>query len=215
MCRIRVKVCGLTRPSDARLAAELGVDAVGMVFYSGSPRCVSARQAMSICAALPPFVQRVALFVDAPSTTVQQVLRDVPALDVLQFHGAEDAAYCRQFNRPYIKALPLGGDERVDLDAQCAHYHDARALLLDGHRGGQMGGSGQSVNLSRLQPSLERVPLDRLILAGGLRPDNVVSAVQQSGIRAVDVSSGVESRPGIKSKPLLSAFMHSVREQGG
>ncbi len=199
--RTRVKICGITRPEDGRRAAELGADAIGLVFVGRSPRNVDARRARAICEALPALTGTVGLFMDAPPEQVRSVLDRVP-LNWLQFHGNEDAEYCRQFGRPYIKALPMGSPGSVDYDA----FPDAAALLLDAHAAGGMGGSGQRLDWARLIP-----PERAWILAGGLGPDNVAEAVRTLRPPAIDVSSGVESAPGIKSGNLMDQFMRGAR----
>lgn len=187
----------------------MGVDAVGLVFHPKSPRCVSLACALSICVALPPLVRRIGLFMDAKSDEVSHVLATVP-VDMLQFHGEEDADYCRQFGRPYIKALGFR-DLNVNLDEEYARYQDAHGLLLDAHGVGEMGGSGEILDWRKLKRMLGSVPIERLVLAGGLCADNVVQAVRESGIHTVDVSSGVESSPGVKDHALVKDFMHSIQ----
>ena len=136
----RVKICGITRPEDARIAAKNGADAIGLVFYAKSPRHVSIEQAQKIIAALPPFVSVVGLFVDAEVIAVEEVLRSV-SLDILQFHGSETADYCNLFARPYIKAIRMRPD--IDLHACVREYSQARSLLLDTYVKGTKGGTGQ------------------------------------------------------------------------
>ena len=198
--RTRVKICGITRSEDGREAAALGADAIGLVFVERSPRRVDAEQARAICAALPPLVTAVGLFMNAESSFVRSVLETVP-LNWLQFHGDETAEYCRSFGRPYIKALPMGSPDTVDY----ADWPDASALLLDAHAAGGMGGSGHRLDWSTLTP-----PDRPWILAGGLGPDNVAEAVRTLRPTAVDVSSGVESAPGIKSGTLMNQFLRGV-----
>jgi phosphoribosylanthranilate isomerase len=201
----RVKVCGITRTEDALHAAAEGVDAIGLVFYPKSPRFVSASQAADICRGLPAFVTSVALFKDADAETVQQLLEQVP-VDLLQFHGSESAEYCRQFGRPYIKALGMAGESVVPKRVEA--YHDARGLLLDGHAPGAAGGSGESFEWSLIPADVDYP----LILAGGLDATNVAEAIRIVRPYAVDVSSGVESDKGIKDAALVTAFMNRVRQ---
>jgi phosphoribosylanthranilate isomerase len=200
--RTRVKICGITRPEDGRKAAELGADAIGVVFVERSPRNVDASTARAICCALPPLTSSVGLFMNAEADFVRAVLDQVP-LNVLQFHGDESAEYCRSFGRPYIKALPMGSPGSVDY----ADWPDASALLLDAHAAGGMGGSGQRLDWSQLTP-----PDRPWILAGGLAPDNVAAAMRALRPTALDVSSGVESAPGIKSGTLIDQFMRGVND---
>ncbi len=198
---IRVKICGITCVEDALAAARAGADAVGLVFVGRSPRHVDIETAHAICRALPPFLNRVGLFMDAEASRVWQVLDDVP-LDWLQFHGGEDAAFCRQFSRPWIKALAMGENAAVDV----ASFDTADALLLDSHGAGAMGGSGETFDWTRV-PNMKRP----WVLAGGLHPGNVAEACRQLEPDAVDVSSGVEDRPGVKSDKLMDQFIKAVK----
>ena len=204
MKRTRVKVCGITRPVDAVAAAELGVDAIGLVFYPKSPRFVTAEQAAEIVSALPPFVSTVALFMDAQDAAIREVLAQVP-VDVLQFHGDECPADCNTYGRPYFKAIGMKGN--TDIQSYAATYPHAQGYLLDSHAPGEAGGTGQSFAWNEM-PELPRA----MILAGGLRPENVAEAVRIVRPYAVDVSSGVESSPGIKDSGLMQAFISEVRK---
>ena len=198
-----MKICGITRPGDGLLAAAAGADAIGLVFYAPSPRAVDAAQAAAICAALPPFVTTVGLFVDASQTEVEQVLARVP-LDLLQFHGNEPPEFCRGFGRPWIKAVRMG--EGVDLAVEAERYHDAQGLLLDSFQQGVPGGTGHAFDWARI-PSGLTMPI---ILAGGLNPANIQQAVRTVCPWAVDVSSGVEASKGIKDADKIDDFMHGV-----
>lgn len=201
--RTRIKICGLTRPADALAAARLGVDAVGLVFYERSRRRCSPCQAREIVATLPPFVTVVGLFLDAPAASVEEVLASV-ALDLLQFHGAEEPAYCARFRRPYIKALPMGAD--IDPVSYACSYPDAAGFLLDSNHLGQAGGSGRVFDWDRVPQALKRP----IVLAGGLHVGNVAAAIIATCPWGVDVSSGVETRPGIKDPERMSAFVGEV-----
>lgn len=201
--RTCVKICGITRQQDAEFAAELGVDAIGLVFYPPSPRAVDVAQATQILAKLPPFVSRVGLFVNADSNQVEQVLNAV-SLDVLQFHGDETADYCRQFGKPYMKAIRMRSG--TDLVALAETYDSANALLLDTYQSGTPGGTGESFDWSMITPV--QLPI---VLAGGLNAGNVSRAIQQVQPYAVDVSGGVEQAKGIKNSDKMRAFMQEVR----
>jgi phosphoribosylanthranilate isomerase len=203
--RTRVKVCGITRIGDALAAAAAGVDAIGLVFAEVSPRHVSIEQARALCAALPPFVTSVGLFVDATPAQLREVLGQVP-LDLLQFHGQETPEQCRGYGRPYIKAIPMRPG--VDLAAQARRYADAAGLLLDAYSPGLAGGSGQVFDWGQV-PRDVGLPI---VLAGGLTPQNVAAAIRQVRPYAVDVSSGVEQDKGIKDPAKIVAFMRSVNE---
>ena len=205
MPHTRVKICGITRTEDALHAAAEGVDAIGLVFYEKSPRFVTSSQAADICKKLPAFVTTVALFKDADADEIRRVLAEVP-IDLLQFHGSESAEYCRQFGKPYIKALGMAGESEVP--KQVEEYHDARGLLLDGHAPGAAGGMGQSFEWGMIPDDLEYP----LILAGGLDANNVAEAIRTVRPYAVDVSSGVESEKGIKDAAKVTAFMNNVRQ---
>jgi phosphoribosylanthranilate isomerase len=201
--RVRIKVCGMTRPDDAAAAARLGVDAVGLVFYPKSPRYLGVEQAKALVAGVPAFVTVTALFLDPTRAEVQSVL-DRVRVELLQFHGSEAPDFCRSFGRPYIKAVPMGS--RADLADYARRYPDAAALLIDSHATGAKGGTGVSFDWSSV-PKVEGPPL---ILAGGLRPENVGTAIRTVRPYGVDVSSGVESAPGIKDMHKLAAFVHEV-----
>ncbi len=201
--RTRVKICGITRPEDALAAARLGADAIGLVFYADSPRRVGLQQAAEIVAALPPFVTRVGLFVDAEDDDVNEALAAIP-IDTLQFHGDEPAEYCRQFDRPYIKAIRM--QAHVNLPAQAQVYGDSVALLVDTYIPDVAGGTGQSFDWARLPHDLAKP----IILAGGLTADNVGLAIEQARPYAVDVSGGVEQAKGVKDQKMMQAFINEV-----
>lgn len=204
--RTRVKICGITRCEDAQLAVDAGADAIGLVFYEKSPRFVSNTQAAEISQMIPAFVNRVALFKDAEKQVVDAVLQAVE-IDLVQFHGSETADFCEQFNHPYIKALGMKGTEHdADfLQANVDKYCSAKALLLDGHAPGEAGGSGESFDWASIA-AIEKT----IVLAGGLTPANVRQAIELVHPFAVDVSSGVESAPGIKDKNKIADFMEQV-----
>lgn len=204
--RTRVKICGITRCEDAQLAVDAGADAIGLVFYEKSPRFVSNTQAAEISQMIPAFVNRVALFKDAEKQVVDAVLQAVE-IDLVQFHGSETADFCEQFNHPYIKALGMKGTEHdADfLQANVEKYCSAKALLLDGHAPGEAGGSGESFDWASIA-AVEKT----IVLAGGLTPANVRQAIELVHPFAVDVSSGVESAPGIKDKDKIADFMEQV-----
>ena len=198
MSKIRTKICGFTRAEDAAQAARLGVDAVGLVFYEKSRRFVTVEAAQAVVRALPPFVSVVALFVNETEARIREVLRQVP-VDIIQFHGDEPPEFCRRFERPYLKAVRVR-------DAQ--DIADARALLLDAYVEGEYGGTGQRFDWQMLPENLS----GHWILSGGLTPENVAEAVRIAGADAVDISSGVESAPGVKCPQKMAAFMAAVQE---
>ena len=219
MPRTRVKICGITRVADALAAARAGADAIGFVFWTGSPRAVAADQAHAIAAALPPFVTVVALFVDPDPDQVRAVLAAVP-VDLLQFHGHEPPELCRGFARPYVKAVPVGGQARgAGLLEYAARYPDACGLLYDAPPAdGQPGGTGRTFDWSAL-PTERSLPV---VLSGGLTAANVGEAIRRVRPWAVDVSSGVEAtggdgKPvrGIKDPARIAAFIEEVRNADG
>ena len=205
MAYTRVKICGITRLQDALQACNAGADAIGLVFYEKSPRNIESSKAAQISRALPAFVTSVALFMNENENTIRQILDEVP-IDCLQFHGDEDAEFCRQFNRPYIKAIAMDGE--TELRQKVSEYHDARGVLLDSHASGQAGGTGKTFDWNVIPQDLD-VPL---ILAGGLSVENVAEAVRIVRPYAVDVSSGVEREKGLKDAGLVTAFIHEVKD---
>ncbi|MFV8781951.1 phosphoribosylanthranilate isomerase [Microbulbifer sp. SA54] len=204
---MRVKICGITSIEDALLAVDAGADALGLVFYPPSPRNVAVEQAAEIARAVSPFVVLTGLFVDAHPQQVEQVLAQVP-LNLLQFHGDEAAPYCRQFHRPYIKAIRMR-PELNPVEAMAA-YPDARGVLLDAYRKGVPGGTGDTFDWQRV-PQAGARNNRHIILAGGLTPDNVAEAVLAARPQAVDVSGGVESAPGCKDPQKVRAFIRAAR----
>ena len=219
MRRTRVKICGITRVEHGVAAARAGADAIGLVFWRGTPRVVHFGVARAIAQALPPFVTVVGLFVDPAPDEVRAALAAVP-LDLLQFHGAESPELCRAFGRPYLKAIPVasGADEAALLE-YAVRYGDAAGLLFDAPpEGGMPGGTGRTFDWSRLPGVLPRP----LVLSGGLTPANVGAAVRRLSPWAVDVSSGVEvtgadGKPvkGVKDPAKIAAFIEEVRDADG
>lgn len=214
LLRTRIKICGLTREQDVDAAAEAGADAVGFVLYAKSPRCVTAQRAAELARRLPPFVTPVLLFVNEALPAVRAAT-DVLPHALLQFHGDESAAYCRQATggvRPYVRAarIPLDEATPFDLLEFAAEHSQANALLLDAHVEGY-GGAGKTFPWSRLPPSASC----HAVLSGGLTPANVGDGIVQVRPRfrtlAVDVSSGVEASKGVKDAGLIHQFVAAVR----
>ena len=206
--RTRVKFCGLTRLGDVRLASELGVDAIGFVFAEGSPRRLQAEEARAMRNALGPLVDAIALFMDNPAEEIREVLRQVRP-SMLQFHGSEDDAFCRSFGLPYLKAIPMAAKRGTGEDATAlqVRYPGASGFLFDSHDQGENGGSGRVFDWSTLPTGLGKP----FVLAGGLHPDNVFDAIQTTLPWGVDVSSGIESAPGIKDGDKMRRFVEEVR----
>lgn len=202
----RIKICGLTRQEDLAAAVHAGADAIGLVFYPASPRFVDLPTAAALARAVPPFVTVVGLFVNADAALVNETLAAVP-LHMLQFHGDEDDAYCRQFHRPYMKAARV--TPGLDLVQYASAFPSAQAILLDAFVEGY-GGGGKVFDWSLVPPQLNRP----LVLSGGLDAGNVGDAVRRVGPAAVDVSSGVEAAKGIKDAAKIQAFVDAVRAAG-
>lgn len=202
--RIRTKICGITQVEDALIAAQAGVDALGLVFYAKSPRAVTVAQAQKIIAALPPFVSTVGLFVNASRGEINAILDELP-LDVLQFHGDETAADCEGFARPYFRALRM--QPGLDIAQLAEQYQSAQGILLDAWVPGVHGGTGERFDWTQIPASLAKP----LILAGGLNADNVAQAMQQVQPWAVDVSGGVEANRGIKDADKMRKFLYAVQ----
>jgi phosphoribosylanthranilate isomerase len=200
---VRVKFCGVTRPGDARVAADLGVDAIGLVMTRRSRRFVTTGAARAIRDVLPPFVTTVALFMDDAPAWIDEVISQVGP-DLLQFHGAEDAAFCEQFDRRYVKALPMADGD--DVDAMLRRHPRASGLLLDSHAAGGSGGSGERFDWRRVPRDAGRP----LIVAGGLDAGNVGTAIRTARPYGVDVSSGIESAPGIKDVEKMRRFIDAA-----
>lgn len=203
MHRTRIKICGITRTEDLAVAVNAGADAIGFVFYPQSPRFLATESAALLARQVPPFVTRVGLFVNAEPATVRETLAQVP-IDLLQFHGDENARYCEQFGRPYLKAARVRPG--LDLLEFARAFQTAQGLLLDAWVEAY-GGAGQPFDWSLIPESL---PLP-MVLSGGLHAGNVVEAIHKTRPWAVDVSSGVEFSKGIKDAEKIAAFMAAVR----
>ncbi len=206
---VRVKICGITRREDAETAVALGADALGFNLFKGSKRFISLDDNADWICELPPFVTRVAVLVNAPLSEACRVA-DHRAIDLVQLHGEEDVAYCAALaraGRPFIKVLRARGRQ----DLATAAGFSTRYILLDAHVPGAFGGTGTpvdltlAVELTRIQASLS------VILAGGLKPEGVATAVRKVRPFAVDVASGVEVAPGIKDYTLMAAFIEAAK----
>lgn len=201
---LRVKFCGITRPEDAHAAVEAGADAVGFVFVTGSPRSIGIEQAGTIARALPPFITRVGVFADAPGDFMEEAARRA-GLDWLQLHGDETPESCASIRLPWYKAHRVGAGFQPD---QVRRW-GGTTFLLDTAVPGMVGGSGRTFDWSVARKA---GAFGRVILAGGLTPDNVTTAIAAARPWAVDVSSGVEEEPGVKSRELMTLFVRRARE---
>ena len=202
---VRIKICGITNLEDALLAAELGADALGFIFYPPSPRSIEPEAAKNIIAQLPPFVTTVGVFVDEAAATVKELAATV-GLDWLQMHGKETPEYCRSLERRVIKAFRIRGEN--SLTGLAAYQGVVQALLLDTYKKGQVGGTGETFNWDLAREARKYGPI---ILAGGLTAENVAQAISAVQPAAVDVASGVEAAPGKKDPLKLMEFIKAVR----
>ncbi|MBV1875877.1 MAG: phosphoribosylanthranilate isomerase [Cycloclasticus sp.] len=202
--RTRVKICGITKTEDALAAVNYGADALGFVFYDKSPRFLDLKSAVDIFNKIPPFINKVALFVNANTDYIEAAL-DKLSIDILQFHGDEDEAFCSSFHKPYLKAIRMR--DTTNLNQVVDMYGSASGLLLDAFDSGQYGGTGQTFNWS-LVPKQCDLPI---VLAGGLNVHNVYDAITNTDSYAVDISSGVEKSKGVKDHQLIKQFMHEVK----
>jgi phosphoribosylanthranilate isomerase len=201
-----VKICGITRLEDAEKAVEYGAGAIGFIFWPGSARCIAPQRAQAIIAALPPFVTPVGVFVNQPREDVIGVANSI-GLGAVQLHGEEDAAYTTGLGRPVLKGLALAASSDESIEA----WPDPVMLLLDAYDPVKRGGTGRTIDWTRAALVARR---RRVVLAGGLTPDNVAEAVERVRPFAIDVSSGVESAPGIKDHGRLRALFDVVRQVG-
>ncbi|UUS65724.1 MULTISPECIES: phosphoribosylanthranilate isomerase [unclassified Acinetobacter] len=206
--RTRAKICGITRIQDIQSVVQAGADAIGFVFFAPSPRSVTAAQAAELIQHVPPYVQTVGLFVNASAADIQNILKISP-VDILQFHGDESPEQCQTIaqtvGRRWYKAIQVKPDLDVISEIQAFQEAGASAVLLDAWHPELKGGTGHSFDWAKF-PKLD-IPL---ILAGGLKPDNIEDAIRTTGAYAVDVSGGVESAKGIKDQQLIERFMQGV-----
>lgn len=200
----RIKICGITGLSDALAAVQAGADALGFVFYPKSPRHIFPDDAARIIKKLPPFLQVVGLFVNEPPEVVNQVSRRCQ-LGLVQLHGDESPEYCRKIDQRVIRAFRIR--DRDDLK-QIAEYRNC-GTLLDAWCSAAYGGTGKSFNWGVAAEAVSSG--QQVILAGGLTPENVAEAIRQVKPYAVDVSSGVESSPGVKDPEKMLTFIRAAR----
>ena len=202
--RIKVKICGTTSLKDALLAIESGADAVGFIFYKKSPRSMSQREVKGIVAQLPPFVETVGVFVNETSDEVNRIAERC-RLTAVQLHGEESPAFCRRVKRRVVKAFRV-----KDADSLKGMFgYDVSGFLLDSYNGDSRGGTGQIFDWNLALRAKKQGPV---ILAGGLNPYNVYTAIHRVKPYGVDVCSGVEKSPGVKDSIKISEFIKSVRK---
>jgi phosphoribosylanthranilate isomerase len=197
----RIKMCGMTSVADALMAVEAGADAIGLIFWPGSTRAVDVERAQAITRALPPLVSVVGVFVDETPDRVRTVA-DAVGLSAVQLHGREDVADWARFPRPVLKAMPL--EAYADSPWKTARA----AILVDAHDPVTIGGTGRTIDWEAARAIAATRPL---VLAGGLRPENVADAVATVAPWGVDVASGVERAPGVKDPDRVRAFVAAVR----
>jgi phosphoribosylanthranilate isomerase len=207
LSQLWIKICGVTRNRDALLAAELGADAIGLVFYANSPRALVATQISNVVANVSGSVSVIGLFVNPTREEVEVVL-DTGLVDVLQFHGAEDEEFCNSFDIPYLKAFQV--KDIQSLDSALSKYRTATYILLDSYSGKKMGGTGQKFDWS-IGEKIVRNLGQKVVVAGGLKPENIKDAVIKMNPFGVDVSSGIESSPGLKDAEKLRKFIEGAR----
>ncbi|MCE0723462.1 MULTISPECIES: phosphoribosylanthranilate isomerase [Legionella] len=201
--RVRVKMCGMTRNEDIAYAIKLGVDAIGLIFYPKSARCVSIEQAKVLLHDLPAFVDSVAVLVNPERDFVHRIIKELP-IQLLQFHGEESAEFCQQFNKPFIKAIHCDSAEYIHKTVR--DFMTARALLLDTPSETARGGTGCAFDWTIIPKKAEKP----FILAGGLNEYNVHDAIKLCHPYAVDLCSGIEASPGIKDHGKMSRFMQKL-----
>lgn len=200
----RIKICGMTRHADLQYAARLGVDAVGFVFAE-SPRKVEPDFVRNLSIAVPPFVSKVGVFVDADIDLVKHIAA-LCKLDWVQFHGNESPDYCAAIDRNVLKAIRVR--DRESIQALAPYKQCVQGFVLDTYVKGQKGGTGQSFDWSLAREAKAYGPV---ILAGGLTPEDVDHAVASVKPYGVDVSSGVETAPGVKDHEKMRLFVERVR----
>lgn len=201
-----IKICGITRNADAHAAAALGINALGAVLYPPSSRAVDVERLADIFADIPSTVRRVALLVNPDRSLVDTVVSS-GVVDLLQFHGDEDEQFCASFPVPYMKAIRVASEQQAA--EEIAAFPSAEMILLDKFEKGVPGGTGKTFDWD-IAARLVAESSSRVVLAGGLNPDNVTEAVRRVKPFGVDVSSGVETEPGIKGQALLEGFIEGA-----
>lgn len=201
--RVRIKFCGMTRREDLERAAELGVDAVGMVFVPGTPRHLDPGRVRDLLRGLPPFLCRVGVFADEDPLRVRRIRQEL-GLNAVQLHGSESPGHCAAVGGPLVKTLRV----RPDWDPKILDLYDCDGFLLEAPMSGRIGGGGVPFDWRILEGGISG---RRIIVAGGLTADNVEEAIRRCRPYAVDVSTGIESSPGVKDPARMTAFVEAVR----
>ena len=204
---MQVKICGITLIDDALVAVDAGADALGLIFYEGSPRGIDVEQAREIVSAVPPYTTVTALFVNPERSLVERVLKAVP-ISQIQFHGSESAQFCRSFGRPYVKSISVSTDD--EMQQVMREHSTSRAFLFDTLVPGKHGGTGKTFDWTKIPTK----NIGYRVLAGGLNAENVAEAIRIGGPDAVDVSSGVESSAGVKDHDLVRRFIAAAKQAG-
>lgn len=205
MQKPKIKICGLTKKDQALEIAYLGVDALGFIFYPKSPRYINPDDARKIIQVLPPFVKTVGVFVDEPFDQIIKIVRQ-SSIDLVQLHGAETPEYCRHLSKariPWIKAFRV----KDSFDAEILKKYPAKHFLLDAWSDDAYGGTGKTIDWEKIKPLFQEY---HLILAGGLNPDNVATAINTTHPHGIDVSSGVEHKPGDKSILKVKSLLQNL-----
>lgn len=200
---IEIKICGITQPEDAALAAELGAHYIGMIFYEKSPRYIDTKQAKTICEALPDTIKKVGVFVNPSLEFIESVIKTVP-IDLLQMHGHETEDFCQSLPLPYLKAIQI--KSATELNTNPWFNSNAEAVLVDTHSDKAFGGTGETFDWTGKPEQLTKPTF----LAGGLNPNNVIDAIKTFKPDAVDINSGVEYEPGKKDPALLKELFNQL-----
>lgn len=211
--RTRTKFCGMTRIEDIDTAVQLGVDALGFILYPKSKRALAFEEAQALVAAVPAWVSSVVLLVNATAVEVERVIREIKP-SYLQFHGDETADFCEQFNYPYLRAVRVGGPSTATAEAVASYvadYDSAAAFIFDAYSP-DFGGAGITFDLELLSQVKRQLPPEKIIIAGGLDPDNIKSLVKSQRPFGVDLCSSIERVAGEKDPQSMHRFMQALTE---
>ncbi len=200
---IKIKICGITNLEDALAAAEFGADALGFIFYKKSPRYIDPEKAVEIISQLPPIIVPVGIFVNEREEKIREI-QELTCIQTIQLHGDETPEFCQRFGVRVIKAFQVKDKESIK---HMAHYH-VGAFLLDSYRDGQRGGTGTTFDWHL---AVVAKTFGKIILAGGLTPENAAEAVKLVQPYGVDVSGGVEREKGFKDHAKIKKFISEVR----